>query len=123
MVIVLQVLLGFVSLICLLEGMYLLIKGAKSFLPQPASPPPVLDNLFRFLSGIFFGLGFLVGWAVFNFHRIGDMIYFIGILVVFSGLGRWYSKTKVGSAGKYFDFSMVFEIVLGVSIILLQYFR
>ena len=119
----LQILIGLVSLICLLGGMNLLIKGAGSFLPQTTPAPPVLDDLFRFLSGIYFSLGFLTAWVVFNLHEIEDLIYFIGIVVVFSGLGRLYSRIKVGSAGKYFDFIMAFEIVLGLVIILLQYYR
>lgn len=119
----LQILLGIVTLICLLGGTNLLIKGTGSFLPGTIQSQPILDNLFRFLSGIYFGLGFLMAWVVFNFHATNNLIYFIGIVVICSGLGRLYSRIKVGSAGKYFDFIMFFEIILGVSIILLQYFR
>ena len=119
----LQILLGIVSLICLLGGTNLLIKGAGTFLPATTPPQRILDNLFRFLSGIYFGLGFLMAWVVFNFSEVHDLIYFIGIVVIFSGLGRLYSRIKVGSAGKYFDYIMIFEIILGVSLILLQYFR
>ncbi|MGN6617540.1 MAG: DUF4345 domain-containing protein [Ilyomonas sp.] len=123
MIIALQVLLGIVTLICFLGGANLLMKGAGSFLPQTIPPPRILDNLFRFLSGIYFGLGFLLGWTVLNLDKINDLIYFIGIVIIFSGLGRLYSRMKVGSAGNYFDFIMIFEIILGISIILLQYFR
>lgn len=56
----LQILLGVVSLICLFGGMNLLLKGAGSFLSDTIPVPPYLDNLFRFLSGIYFGLGFLM---------------------------------------------------------------
>jgi hypothetical protein len=119
----LQVLLGIVSLICLLGGMNLLLKGAGSFLPETSPPQRTLDNLFRFLSGIYFGLGFLMAWVVFHFHEITDLIYFIGLVVIFSGLGRLYSRLKVGSAGKYFDYIMIVEIGLGISIMLLQYLR
>lgn len=115
--------LGIVSLICLLGGINLLLKGATSFLPKETPVQPVLDDLFRFLSGIYFGLGILMAWVVFNFHEIHNLIYFIGIVVIFSGLGRLYSRIKVGSAGKYFDYIMVFEIILGITIMLLQYFR
>jgi len=119
----LQILLAMVALICLLGGANLLIKGANSFLPETIQRQRVVDNLFRFLSGIYFGLGFLMTWVVFHFPELKDLIYFIGIVVIFSGLGRLYSRIKVGSAGKYFDYIMVFEIILGVSIILLQYTR
>ena len=123
MVLALQILLGLVSLICFLGGLNLLIKGTGSFLPKDLPQQPVLDNLFRFLSGIYFGNAFLMAFVVFNFHKVNDLIYFIGIVVIFSGLGRLYSKMKVGSAGKYFDNIMVVEIVLGISIVVLQYFR
>jgi len=119
----LKILLGLVSLICLLGGMNLLIKGAGSFLPETTPVPPVLDNLFRFLSGIYFGLGFLMVYVFVNLHEIQALIYFIGIVVIFSGLGRLYSRIKVGSGGKYLNFIMVVEIILGIAIILLQYFR
>src|SRR6185312_9660603 len=119
----LQILLGIVAIICLSVGTNLLIKGTTSFLSKTDLPNPVLDNLFRFLSGIYFGLGFLMAWVVFNLSEVTDLIYFIGIVVIFSGLGRLYSKIKVGSAGKYFEYIMIFEIILGISIILLEYFR
>ena len=86
-------------------------------------PQRILDNLVRFLSGIYFGFGFLMAWLVFNIQQESEVIYFVGIIVVFSGLGRLYSRVKVGSAGKYFDFVMTFEVGLGIAIILLQYFR
>ncbi len=119
----LQILLSLVTLICLLGGLNLLIKGVGSFLPKTIPTPPVLDNLFRFLSGIYFGLGLLMAWVVFNIHETKDLIYFIGIVVIFSGIGRLYSRIKVGSGGKYLNFIMVFEIILGITIILLEYFR
>lgn len=122
MEIVLQILLGLVALICLLGGMNLLIKGAGSFLPETFAPP-VLDNLFRFLSGIYFSLGFLMAYVVFNFHQINNLIYFIGIVVVFSGLGRLYSRIKVGPSTNYLKFIMIFEIILGIAILILEYFR
>ncbi len=123
MEIALRILLGIVTLICLLGGLNLLLKGAYYFLPENILPQRILDNLVRFLSGIYFGLGILMAWAVIHIQHVTDLIYFIGIVVVCSGLGRLYSRVKVGSAGKYFDFIMAFEIALGVSIILLQYLR
>src|SRR6478609_8998252 len=119
----LQILLGLVTFICLAGGMNLLLKGAGSFLPPNVPPQIILDNLVRFLSGIYFGLGFLMAWVVTHFAEFQDLIYFIGLVVVFSGLGRLLSRIKVGSAGTYFDFIMVFEIILGLAIMLLQYLR
>ena len=117
----LQILLGLVSLICLLGGMNLLLKGAESFLPTDVASRRRLDNLFRFTSGIYFGLGFLMAWVVFHMHEVGNLIYFIGIVVICSGLGRLYSRVRVGAAGIYYDSMMIIEILLGISIIVLKY--
>ncbi len=122
MEITLKILLILVTLICFLGGINLLVKGVKYFLPAGTPPQRVLDNLFRFLSGIYFGLGFLMSWVVFHFHKEDPLIYFIGIVVICSGLGRLYSRMKVGSAGKYFDTVMFVEIILGFAIILVKYF-
>lgn len=123
MEIALQILLGLVALICLLGGMNLLIKGTTSFLPGDTAPQPILDNLFRFLSGIYFALGFLMAYVVFNFNEIKTLIYFIGLVVIFSGLGRLYSRIKVGPSTKYLFNIMCIEILLGSAIIILEFFR
>jgi hypothetical protein len=119
----LQILLGIVALICLSGGLNLLIKGVGYFLPKTTPPQPVLDNVFRFLSGMYFSMGFLITWVVFNPHETGEVMYPIGIVVTCSGLGRLYSRMKVGVAGGNMDRIMVLEVVLGISIIILQYSR
>ena len=123
MEIILRILLGLVTLICLAGGLNLMIKGAGSFLPSTFQPQPVLDNLFRFLAGIYFGMGFLMSWVVIHFHDQNNLIYFVGLVVIFSGLGRLYSRIRVGAAGKYFDTMMVIEIILGLFIIVFQFLR
>lgn len=119
----LQILLGLVAVICFVAGANVFIKGANYFLPDNVPQQIVLDNVFRFLSGIFFGMGFLFTWTTIHLSQIGELIYFLGIVVIFSGLGRLYSRTKVGSGGKYLDFVMWFEILLGLGLIILEYLR
>ncbi len=119
----LQILLGIVALICFAGGMNLLLKGVTYYLPSTTPPQAILDNLFRFLSGIYLGMGFLTAWVALNIHGITDLIYFLGFVVICSGSGRFYSRLKMGSAGGYFDFIMVAEVILGMSIILVQLFR
>jgi len=121
MEIALRILLGIVAVICFLGGINLLLKGAMEFLPKDTPPQLVLDNLIRFLAGIYFASGFLFTYAAIHTSALGTMIYIFGITVIFSGLGRAYSRFKVGSAGKYFDFVMALEVILGLSIIALKY--
>lgn len=121
MEIALKVLLGLVALICFLGGTNLMVKGTKSFLPDNVPPQPRLDNLFRFLSGIYIGLGFLMTWVTIHSRQMSDLICFVGVVVICSGLGRLYSRIKVGSPGSYYDIMMVVETLLGLSIIALRY--
>lgn len=93
-----SILLGIVALICFLGGMNVMLKGAMKFLPADTPPQLVLDNLVRFLGGIYLSAGFLFAYASFNTGKLGDLIYFLGLMVVLSGLGRVYSRYKLGSA-------------------------
>lgn len=123
MTLALRIVLGVVALICFLGGINIMLKGAMNFLPKDTPTQPILDDLVRFLSGIYLGSGFLFAYAAFHVSTIGQVPYFLGVIVAFSGLGRLYSRAKVGSAGKYFDFILVVEILLGLAIILLEWLR
>lgn len=123
MTLTLGILLGLVALICFLGGTNILLKGAMNFLPKETPPQLVLDNLVRFLSGIYLGSGFLLAYAALHLDHLGHIIYFLGLIVVFSGLGRLYSRYKIGSAGAYFDYITAVEILLGLAIFILQWLR
>jgi len=94
MELVIQILLSIISLICVGVGTNLLLKGVTPFLPATTPPQPALDNPFRFLSAMFLSFGFLLIWIVLYIKEIHDLIYFVGIVVVFAGLGRLYSQCK-----------------------------
>ena len=103
--------------------MNLLIKGAHGYLPDTVPPQLRLDNVLRFVSGIYFALGFLITWATINVNKTGNLTYFVGLLVIFAGLGRLWSRIDLGSAGEYFDSMMYLELVLGLAIMILKYFK
>jgi len=123
MELILQIVLGGVAIICFGVGTNLLLKGVSGFLPETNSPQPKLDNAFRFLSAMFLSFGFLLIWLVLHIDQVHDLLYFVGLVVLCAGLGRLYSRIKLGPAGAYLYYVMLFEIVLGIGIMLLQYFR
>lgn len=123
MTLALQIILGLVAAICLIGGFNLLNKGAMAFLPKGHAPAPELDNLFRFTSGIYFGMGFLLIWVVSSIGQHTTLLYFLGLVVAFAGLGRAWSIAKVGSPGTYHKAMMWLEIGLGAAIIALQWMR
>ncbi len=119
----LAILLGLVAIICFLGGTNLMWKGAMPFLPEGTPPLLVLDDLVRFLAGIYLGGGFLLAYAALHVGALGGLLYCLGIMVLFSGLGRYWSRIKLGSAGRYFDVVMVVEVLLGAAIITLAGLR
>ena len=116
----LRIILGLVALICFLGGTNIMLKGAMHYLPIGTPTQPVLDNLLRFLSGIYFGCGFLLAFAAYRPAAMGSAIPLLGVVVLFSGLGRLYSRRKLGPAGNYLMFAMLLELVLGMAIIILS---
>ena len=77
MELVLKIILSAVTTICFLGGINLMTKGTKAFLPDTLPLQPRLDNLFRFLSGIYLGLGFLMLWVTIHSDQVGNLLYFI----------------------------------------------
>ena len=123
MTIAIQIILGLVAAICFLGGLNLLNKGAMAFLPKDHAPARELDNLFRFTSGIYFSMGFLLTWVIFTIGQHHTLLYFLGLTVAFAGLGRVWSMLRVGSAGNYHRAMMFLEIALGLAVIILQLMR
>lgn len=119
----LRIILGLVAAICLLGGLNLLNKGAMAFLPKDHPPAVVLDHLLRFTSGIYFALGFLLIYVAYTLPQQHGLLYFIGILVAFAGIGRGWSIARMGAPGTYFKAMMLLELGLGLAIIVLQWFR
>lgn len=123
MTLALQAVLALVSLICFVDGLNLLKKGAMAFLPEGHEPARELDNLFRFTSGIYFGMGFLIDYCIITIHQKHILIHFLGLVVLCAGLGRAWSVFRVGSAGNYHLTMMWVEIALGLLIIALELMR
>lgn len=83
--------------ICLfLAAAIALIGGPlQMYLGQPETTPR-LDNIHRFLGGIYFGCGIIVLWAAITVRQQGTLIYLIALTVLIAGLGRLSSMLIVG---------------------------
>jgi len=64
-------------------------------LGQPDTTPR-LDNVHRFLAGIYLGCGFISGWAAITVRQQDTLIYLIALGVALGALGRIVSMAKVG---------------------------
>ncbi len=123
MELLIQLIFGILAMICLTGGTILFIKGAGRFIQEPIAPQPQLDNIFRFLSGMYFAFGFMLIWFIFHIQTTTSIIYLIGFVVFCAGFGRFYSSRKVGSPDRYHTFMMYIEMGIGLTIMLLQYLR
>ena len=86
---VVQVCLFLVTAICLFGGML------QMYLGQPETTPR-LDNVHRFLAGIYLGSGFIALWAALTVRRQSTLVLLIALTVFFAGCGRLVSISQVG---------------------------
>lgn len=83
--------------ICLFLIAVIALSGGtlQMLLGQPETTPR-LDNVHRFLAGIYFGTGLIVGWAAITVRQQGTLVYLIAFAVLCAGIGRLVSISQVG---------------------------
>jgi hypothetical protein len=83
--------------ICLfLVAAIALAGGAlQMFLGQPDTTPR-LDNVHRFMAGVYFSTGLINLWAAITIRRQGMLVYLLALGVLFAGVGRLVSISQVG---------------------------
>lgn len=55
-----------------------------------------LDNVHRFMAGIYFSMGVISFWAAFTIRRQGTLVYLLALSVLLAGIGRLVSISQVG---------------------------
>lgn len=83
--------------VCLLvfAGIGLMGGTLQLVLGQPETTPR-LDNVHRFMAGIYLGTGLICLWAGFTVREQGMLIDLLAVGVCIGGLGRVVSMVKVG---------------------------
>ena len=87
--IVVQVCLFLVAAIAMAGG------ALQMFLGQPDTSPR-LDNVHRFMAGVYFSTGLIALWAAMTIRQQGFLVYLLALGVLLAGLGRLLSISKVG---------------------------
>lgn len=67
----------------------------QMYLGQPETAAR-LDNLHRFMAGVYLSMGIICGWAAFAVREQGTLVYLIALGVFIAGCGRLLSMSKVG---------------------------
>ena len=89
-----QVCLFVVAAIALVGGTVQMLLG------QPETTPR-LDNVHRFLAGVYFSVGLISAWAAWTVRRQGTLVYLIALGVFLAGCGRLLSISQVGLPTPY----------------------
>ena len=86
-----------VTQLCLFIFAFVALAGGtlQMVLGQPETTPR-LDNVHRFLAGIYLGTGLICAWAGYTVRKQGTLVYLIGIAVLLAGTGRLASIAVVG---------------------------
>ena len=67
----------------------------QMYLGEPDSAPR-LDNVHRFMAGVYLSTGVINFWAAMTIRRQGTLIYLLALGVFFAGIGRLVSMSRVG---------------------------
>jgi hypothetical protein len=86
---VVQVCLFVVAAICLFGG------TLQMYLGQPETTPR-LDNVHRFLAGVYLSTAFISFWAAMTIRQQGTLVYLLALGVLLAGVGRLVSISQVG---------------------------
>jgi hypothetical protein len=86
---VVQVCLLLVSAIALFGG------ALQMYLGEPETAPR-LDNVHRFMAGVYFGSGIIGLWAALTIRQQRTLIFLIALSAFLAGTGRLVSISKVG---------------------------
>jgi len=83
--------------VCLFLFAAIALSGGalQMYLGQPESAPR-LDNVHRFLAGIYFGCGLICLWAAITVRQQRTLVFLIGFAVFLAGSGRLLSMSIVG---------------------------
>jgi len=86
---VVQVCLFLVAAIAMLGGTLQMFLGQPDTLPR-------LDNVHRFMAGVYFSTGLINLWAGVTIRRQGTLVYLLALGVLLAGIGRLVSISQVG---------------------------
>lgn len=83
--------------VCLLGFAAIAVSGGslQMYLGQPDTSPR-LDNVHRFMAGIYLFMGLICAWAAVTVRQQGTLVYLIAAGVFVAGCGRLLSMSKVG---------------------------
>lgn len=115
--VIVQICLFIFAAIALFGGMLQMYRG------EPDTSPS-LDNVHRFMAGVYFSTGIINLWAAFTICEQGTLIYLLALGVFIAGVGRLVSMKRVGlprPAGVWLGY-LIPELTLPIVIVVAKLF-
>lgn len=115
--VIVQICLFIFAAIALFGGMLQMYRG------EPDTSPS-LDNVHRFMAGVYFSTGIINLWAAFTIREQGTLIYLLALGVFIAGVGRLVSMKRVGlprPAGVWLGY-LIPELTLPIVIVVAKLF-
>jgi hypothetical protein len=83
--------------VCLFLVAAIAVAGGtlQMYLGEPQVSPR-LDNIHRFMAGIYLATGFISFWAASTIRRQGTLVYLLALGVLLAAVGRLVSISQVG---------------------------
>jgi hypothetical protein len=81
--------------LCLAAAIAIFGGTLQMFLGQPDTSPR-LDNVHRFMAGIYLGTGLICLWAGLTVRQQGALVDLLALGILLAGIGRLVSIAKVG---------------------------
>ena len=103
----------------LLAAISLFGGALQMYLGEPEISPR-LDNIHRFMAGIYFSMGPLAIWAAITIRKHNHLILFLAFSVLMGGIGRLISMSIVGLPGDIFLIYLIPELSIPFIMILSQ---
>ncbi len=79
----------------LVSGIAIVGGSIQMYLGEPDTAPR-LDNVHRFMAGVYLSTGIICLWAALTVRQQGFLIYLLSLGVLLAGIGRLVSIKKVG---------------------------
>jgi len=73
-----------------------MLGGALQFVLGQPDTTPRLDNVHRFMAGVYFSTGVISFWAARTIRQQGTLVYLLALGVLLAGIGRLVSISQVG---------------------------
>lgn len=117
MVIILQLIFMVLSLLALVGSIKSMMQGPPKDVSQQ------LDSVYRFMAGVYFGVGIICLWLVFNLEGQEQLVYLLALTVFTAGIGRTISIVRHGTSDRKFYVYACSELGLPAVMAILNYLR